>query len=116
WILVPASRTAAPAPAPVTELAPGVVAAMDSPVFDYSPGWQVSAAGADPPEPADPWQTPSGSLRFDYTGRDLALQLAVGDYWGYLYVTVDGQPANRLAVIRGNHNSQGQRAGYRTFY
>ncbi len=116
WMLVPASRTAAPAPVPVTELTPGVVAAMDSPVFDYSPGWQVTIDGADPPEPADPWQTPSGSLHFDYTGSDLALQLAVGDYWGYLYVTVDGQPANRLAVIRGNHNSQGQRAGYRTFY
>ena len=46
----------------------------------------------------------------------MALQLAPGDYWGYLYITVDGQPANGLPVIRGNVNSQSQASGYRTFY
>jgi O-antigen ligase len=48
------------------------------------------------------------------------LQLAVGDYWGYLYVTVDDErslgAAYALPVIRGNVNSQGQLGGYRTFY
>jgi O-antigen ligase len=48
------------------------------------------------------------------------LQLAVGDYWGYLYVTVDDEhplgAAYALPVISGNVNSQGQLAGYHTFY
>jgi O-antigen ligase len=97
-------------------LTPSVVATLDSPVFSFSPTWTVSEAGADPHEPAEPWTTPSGELRFSYTGRELALLMAVGDYWGYLYVTVDGAPANRLAVIPGNRNSLGERAGYRTLY
>lgn len=93
-----------------------VVATMDSPVFRYAKGWQVTAAGADPSEPAAPWQEPAGVLRFTYTGKELALRLAPGDYWGYLYITIDGQPANGLPAIRGNVNSLGQPSGYRTFY
>jgi O-antigen ligase len=89
---------------------------MDSPVFHYEQPWQLSPTGADPSEPADPWQEPAGSLRFTYTGAELALLLAPGDYWGYLYITVDGQPANQLPLLRGNDNSQGQASGYRTFY
>lgn len=116
WLLWPAPAAPLPTPARAAALTPGTVATLDSPAFVYSPGWQVSAAGADPAEPADPWQTPAGTVEFVYRGRELALQLAVGDYWGYLYVTVDGQPANRLAAIQGNHNSRGQAAGYRTFY
>src|SRR5688572_822191 len=103
-------------PAAVETLAPGTVATLDSPPFTYSPGWTVTANGADPGEPADPWTQPSGVLTFDYTGTDLFLQLAQGDYWGYLYITVDGTPANRLALIPGNLNQRGERAGYRTFY
>ncbi len=94
----------------------GVVARMDSPALVYTTGWTVGPDGADPSEPADPWAEPAGVLEFAYTGRDLALNLALGDYWGYLYVTVDGAPANRLAVIPGNPNQLGQPAGYRTFY
>ncbi len=93
-----------------------LVAAMDSNAFTYNPGWQISPRGADPVEPADPWQEPAGVLSFAYQGSELALALAVGNYWGYLYVTVDGQPANGLPLIRGNNNSQNQPAGYRTFY
>ena len=104
------------APAVVAALTPGTVAAMNSPLFTYGPTWQVSETGADPQEPDDPWTTPSGELSFHYEGRELGLQLAVGDYWGYLYITVDGQPANRLPVIAGNTNSRGESAGYRTFY
>jgi hypothetical protein len=55
-------------------------------------------------------------LTFSYGGHQLALLLAAGDYWGYLYVTVDGQPANQLAVIAGNTNSRNEAAGYRTLY
>lgn len=93
-----------------------VVATMDSPALVYAKGWQVTAKGADPTEPAAPWREPAGILRFTYTGAELALQLAPGDYWGYLYITVDGQPANGLPAIGGNVNSQGQASGYRTFY
>lgn len=101
-------------PASATALRSGVVATLDSAPFAYSPGWQVSREGASPPEPAAPWATPAGVLRFEYTGQSLWLQLAPGDYWAYLYVTVDGLPANRLAQIAGNVDSQGAPAGYRT--
>ncbi|MEZ4679600.1 MAG: hypothetical protein R2932_35815 [Caldilineaceae bacterium] len=90
--------------------------AMDSKPIHYSASWQVDSTGADPAEPADPWQEPAGTVTFTYRGATLALLLTVGDYWGYLYATVDGAPANQLSVIAGNHNSVGQPAGYRTFY
>ncbi len=101
---------------PVDSLTPGTVAGMDSPFFEYGPGWTISAAGADPGEPADPWHEPAGVVEFTYEGNELALQLATGDYWGYLYVTVDGAPASELPVIRGNNNSQGHPAGYKPLY
>ncbi len=101
-------------PASVAALRAGGVAALDSALFEYSPGWQVSGAGASPPEPAAPWAAPAGVVRFEYTGRSLWLQLAPGDYWAYLYATVDGAPANRLAQIAGNVDSRGDPAGYRT--
>lgn len=96
-------------------LSPGTVAAMDSPAIVYGEGWQFTDEGADPNEPADPWVQPSGILTFTYMGDEVALSLAVGDYWAYLYVTVDGQPANLLPYIRGNRDSRGLPAGYRTF-
>ncbi|MEX1018422.1 MAG: O-antigen ligase family protein, partial [Litorilinea sp.] len=99
-----------------TVLTAGTVAPMHSAGLVYSPGWQVDAQGADPPEPADPWQTPAGVVEFTYAGRVLALALAQGDYWGYLYVTVDGEPANRLARIPDNVDSRGRLAGYTTLY
>jgi len=86
---------------------------MDSPLFAYSDGWRISPLGADPAEPDDAWNAPAGWVTFVYTGRNLALQLAVGDYWGYLFVTVDGAPANQLPEIPGNENSAGQVAGYK---
>ncbi len=118
WARPPA---AAPMPTPpfdatLETLEPGTVAAMSAPVFHYSPGWRVGADGADPAEPAAPWGEPSGTLQFSYQGHALALNLALGDYWGYLYVLVDGQPANRLATIPGNRNAENQVAGYRTLY
>jgi len=102
------------APAPVTALTPGVVASADSTALAYSPGWQVRAAGADPAEPADAFTTPAGVITFTYTGDALWLRLAPGDYWAYLYATVDGRPANRLTNIAGNADSTGATAGYTT--
>lgn len=89
---------------------------MDSSPFVYTDGWQVTDEGADPTEPTDPWQEPAGTVAFTYRGNTLALLLAPGNYWGYLYVTVDGQPANLLPNIAGNLNHQGVAAGYRTLY
>ncbi|MCX6044516.1 MAG: O-antigen ligase family protein [Chloroflexi bacterium] len=103
-------------PTQIRQLQSGNVATMDSAGFTYSPGWHVDKTGADPREPAHPLQEPSGTVTFGYTGSELDLLLAIGDYWGYLYVTIDGQPANLLPVIPGNHDSQGAMAGYRTFY
>ncbi|MCB0185961.1 MAG: hypothetical protein KDE31_16945, partial [Caldilineaceae bacterium] len=93
-----------------------VALTMDSAPIIYEDSWQVDVAGADPVEPADPWQDPAGRLHFSYRGSELALLLAVGNYWGYLYVTVDGRPANQLPHLPHNQSSTGQEAGYRTFY
>ena len=94
----------------------GSVASMDSPVFAFEPGWQVSAEGADTTEPDQPWLRPSGRMAFRYSGRELALKLALGDYWGYIFVKVDGRPANRLPAIPGNLDGLGQPSGYRPLF
>ncbi len=109
-------RTPITSPTPVKVVDSGTVASMDSPAIAYSRGWQVTAEGASPPEPDEPWIEPSGIITIPYSGNELALNLGVGDYWGYLYVKVDGEPANRLPYIRGNNDSTGSPAGYRTFY
>ena len=113
WLAWPAEVSAPDEARAVEGLHRGVVASLDSPAFVFGPGWRVSGAGADTSEPARPWQEPSGRISFQYTGRELALQLAVGHYWGYLFVTVDGRPANRLPALAGTLNSHGQRAGYK---
>ncbi len=117
WTLAPGRSVPTPLPTParVPALLPGTVARMDSPAFRYGPGWQVTPRGADTLEPSDPWQQPAGVMEFTYRGQELALQVAMGDYWGYMYVTVDGAPANRLAQIWGNEDSRGRPAGYKPF-
>ena len=90
----------------------GSVASMDSKVFAFEPGWQVSVDGADTTEPDQPWTQPSGRVAFQYSGRELALKVAQGDYWGYIFVTVDGRPANRLPTLPGNLDSLGQASAY----
>ncbi len=117
WLVSAGGATESPAAATaVDRLRSGAVASMDSPVFEFQPGWQVSVEGADTTEPDQPWTQPSGRMAFQYSGRDLALQLALGDYWGYIFVSVDGRPANRLPVIRGNLDSLGQPSGYRPLF
>ncbi len=105
-----------PQPAAVATISAGIVARMDSPAIHYSPGWRVGPEGADPTEPAEPAITPSGVFTFTYTGGNLALNLAMGDYWGYLYVTVDGKPANLLPSSDGHSPAPSLRGGYRPFY
>lgn len=116
WASPPKPPIVPAQPTRVEQLQPNTVATLDSPPFSYSEGWQITERGADPSEPQDPWTEPAGEVVFHYTGADLLMQLALGDYWGYLYVTVDGAPANRLPLITSNVNSQGAPAGYRTFY
>ena len=105
-----------PAPTGVADLTAGSAATMDSPPFTYSPGWQVTADGADPPEPAAPFDEPAGVVDFVYSGRDLLLAIAPSDYWAYLFVTVDGAPANQLPAVAGNANNRGEAAGYKPLF
>ncbi|WP_298982854.1 O-antigen ligase family protein [Caldilinea sp.] len=99
---------------PAPRLTSGALASVESPALAFSPGWTVDANGADPSEPTDPFSEPSGVITFTYAGDALWLLLAPGDYWAYLYATVDDRPANRLVNIPGNVNSLGAAAGYRT--
>lgn len=103
-------------PQPVDALRPHTAASMDSPLFRWSPGWTVTRDGATPPEPADPATQPAGSVEFDYTGDALMLALDTGDYWGYLYVTVDGEPANLLPNSRGHDPAPEPLSGYKPLY
>jgi O-antigen ligase len=106
-----------PSPTPgAVPLARGAAVAMTNPHLRYSPAWEISDLGADPAEPAEPFAEPAGVLEFSYTGGELALLLAPGDYWAYLYVTVDGQPANLLPTIGGNVDSLGRPAGYKVLF
>lgn len=56
--------------------------------------WEFSALGADPSERGS--QIGADRVSIPFSGTDLALQVRRGDYRGYLYVTVDGLPANLL--------------------
>ena len=69
---------------------PGNYGAQD-PAAVYSGAWQFSNLGADIPE-----DYAGASLTIRFKGSDLALAVRRADFRGYLYVTVDGQPANRL--------------------
>jgi O-antigen ligase len=55
----------------------------------YSGDWRLSLRGADIGKSGDRLVIPFKGTRLDLTVRR-------GDFWGILYVTVDGKPANRL--------------------
>ena len=117
WLAASRGEAGPPTPPTIVDsLASKAVASMDSPVFAFEPGWQISASGADTTEPDQPWTQPSGRMAFQYRGSELALQLALGDYWGYIFVTVDRRPANRLPVLPGNYDSLGQPSGYKPLF
>lgn len=63
----------------------------------YSPGWRTAQTLADAPA------TAPRTLTINFDGTRLALNINRGDYRGYLWVTVDGQPANALP-----HDSAGR--------
>lgn len=62
-----------------------------NPFATYSGAWEFSELGADIPE-----QYSNAQITFTFQGSDFGLRLRRGDYRAYLYITVDGQPANRL--------------------
>jgi hypothetical protein len=61
------------------------------PAARYVGDWEFSELGADIPE-----DYAGASVTVTFQGSDLALRVRRGNYRGYLYVEVDGQPANRL--------------------
>ncbi|HEY3340738.1 MAG TPA: O-antigen ligase family protein, partial [Anaerolineae bacterium] len=61
-----------------------------NPVADYSPGWRFSELGADIPQRDD------AHVTFHFSGAELAMIVRRGDYRAYMFITVDGKPANLL--------------------
>jgi len=77
---------------------PGVYAPTDSRIV-YSNGWRFGPLGADvePPTQGDP--APDGSdrtLKFTFEGDSVAFKVRRAEYVAYLYISVDGKPANAL--------------------
>lgn len=63
----------------------------DDPNARYTGNWGFSELGADIPE-----DYTLASIEIPFYGTDIALSVRRGDYRGYLYCTVDGEPANAL--------------------
>ncbi|MER3459597.1 MAG: hypothetical protein C4309_14130, partial [Chloroflexota bacterium] len=59
------------------------------PAAQYTGGWRFSELGADISQSGD-------RVTFTFRGTDLGLTVRRADYRAYLYVTIDGQPANAL--------------------
>ncbi len=62
------------------------------PAASYVGDWEFSDLGADIPEHT----YDQARIEFGFQGTELGLKVRRGDYRGYLYVEVDGQPANLL--------------------
>lgn len=62
-----------------------------NPFATYSGAWEFSELGADIPE-----EFSNAQITFTFQGSDFGLRVRRGDYRAYLYITVDGMPANRL--------------------
>ncbi|MGH2523808.1 MAG: beta-galactosidase, partial [Anaerolineales bacterium] len=62
-----------------------------SPSARYFGDWEFSDLGADIPE-----NYAGARIEITFRGTDLALKVRRSDYRGYLYVAVDGRPANLL--------------------
>ncbi len=61
-----------------------------NPLADFSEGWRFDQLGADVPD------LPEARVRFSFHGDALALIVRRGNYRAYVFVEVDGKPANRL--------------------
>ncbi|RPJ01686.1 MAG: O-antigen ligase family protein, partial [Chloroflexi bacterium] len=78
-------------------LTPGLYPAQNS-LANYSPGWHFSDLGADAdiPAPGVDVSTVENRITVPFEGTAFAIATRRDDYLAYLYVTVDGQPANAL--------------------
>ncbi len=88
--------TTAPAPDP-SVAGPGSYTTQH-PAAAYSGPWEFSELGADIPE-----DYAAATLTIRFRGSDFGLRVRRDDYRAYLYVEVDGQPAN--ALPRDEHGS-----------
>jgi O-antigen ligase len=89
--LTPLGQRLQQAPWPVSTAAfPGNYSAL-SPLVQYTGEWKFSELGADVSQ-----NYQNAQFKIVFQGSDLALKVRRGDYRGYLYITVDGQPANLL--------------------
>jgi len=71
----------------------------DDPRFKYQGKWRFGPLGADVQHTGTDDPPGDGSahqLTFDFEGSALAFQVRRADYVAFMYVTVDGQPANAL--------------------
>ena len=57
---------------------------------EWEGDWEFSELGADPS------QAGTERVTIPFAGTDLSLRVRRGDYRGYFFVSVDGEPANRL--------------------
>ena len=67
------------------------------PAIQPHDGWRLTRTAADPPSGAT---RDNNLLRIPFEGTALALEVQRGPYWGYLEVTIDGEPANALPQDR----------------
>ena len=63
---------------------------FSAPALHYTGAWRATPLGADPP------RAPDDPLTFRFNGRRLDLDVQRGNFWAYLLIRVDGQPANAL--------------------
>jgi O-antigen ligase len=68
----------------------------DHPSARYTGSWRVTAVGADIPPGADVAAAGDARLVIPFYGTRLDLTVRRGDFWGVLYVSIDGGPAGRL--------------------
>ena len=63
-----------------------------NPLATYSAGWRFGELGADIPQRND------AHVSFRFGGDALAMIVRRGNYRAYMFITIDGKPANRLPV------------------
>ena len=64
---------------------------------DWEGGWDLSSRGADPSQAGSLAQTDRVTIPF--TGTGFALRVRRGNYRAYLWIRIDGEPANRLPQV-----------------
>lgn len=83
---------------PIAEAARNGLYAPDNPYAAYSGMWRFGPLGADIGDRQD------SQALFRFSGSDVALQLRQDDFVAYLFVEVDGEPANALPLDGGGNS------------